>query len=48
VTYSVKDLVEHGTVDNIKAAGKMRSEGRDYVMKEDDVVNFLFNVTKSK
>ena len=41
-TYSVGDLVEHGTVEKIKAAGKMRSEGRDYVMKPEDVVNFLF------
>jgi len=47
-TYSVGDLVEHGTVEKIKAAGKMRSEGRDYVMKPEDVVNFLFNVSKSK
>jgi ribosome-binding ATPase YchF (GTP1/OBG family) len=28
----------------IKAAGKLRSEGKEYVMQEGDVVNFLFNV----
>ncbi|MGZ5714109.1 MAG: DUF933 domain-containing protein, partial [Caldimonas sp.] len=25
-------------------AGKMRSEGKDYVVKDGDVLNFLFNV----
>ena len=28
----------------IKAAGKMRSEGKDYVVKDGDVMHFLFNV----
>ena len=31
---------EHGA----KEAGKMRSEGKDYVVKDGDVLNFLFNV----
>jgi len=31
---------EHGA----KEAGKMRSEGKDYVVKDGDVMNFLFNV----
>jgi hypothetical protein len=26
--------------------GHVRSEGRDYVMRDGDVVNFRFNVTK--
>ncbi|HHH0281511.1 TPA: DUF933 domain-containing protein, partial [Yersinia enterocolitica] len=25
-------------------AGKMRSEGKDYIVKDGDVMNFLFNV----
>ena len=31
---------EHGAKD----AGKMRSEGKEYVVKDGDVLNFLFNV----
>jgi ribosome-binding ATPase YchF (GTP1/OBG family) len=27
-----------------KDAGKMRSEGKEYVVKDGDVMNFLFNV----
>ena len=29
-----------------KAAGKVRTEGRDYVMRPGDVVEFRFNVSK--
>jgi hypothetical protein len=39
--YSINDLVQYGTESAIKAAGKLRTEGRDYVMREDDVCNFL-------
>ena len=39
--YSVDDLVAHKTEAAIKAAGKLRVEGRDYVMRESDVVHFL-------
>jgi len=31
-------------MDAIKSAGLMRSEGKEYVMHEGDVVNFRFNV----
>ncbi len=31
-------------MEAIKAAGLLRSEGKDYVMQEGDVVNFRFNV----
>ena len=44
--YSVDDLDELGSETAIKGAGKLRVEGRDYVMQEGDVVHFLFN-TKS-
>ncbi|HNK18448.1 MAG TPA: DUF933 domain-containing protein, partial [Piscinibacter sp.] len=27
-----------------KDAGKMRAEGKEYVVKDGDVMNFLFNV----
>jgi len=39
--YSVADLVAHKTEAGIKAAGKLRTEGRDYVMRPDDVCHFL-------
>ncbi|MFT7671517.1 MAG: GTP-binding protein YchF [Planctomycetota bacterium] len=39
--YSVVDLVEHSSEAAIKAAGKMRIEGRDYVMADGDVAHFL-------
>ena len=38
------DLKELGTMANAKAQGKVRSEGKEYVMKDGDIVNFLFNV----
>lgn len=44
VTY--QDLVAAGSEQAAKAAGKVRTEGRDYVMKPDDVVEFRFNVKK--
>lgn len=39
--YSVSDLVEHGSEQAIRAAGRLRSEGRDYVMRDGDVAHFL-------
>lgn len=41
--YGYEDLMQYGTEGAIKAAGKMRSEGRSYVMKDGDVTHFLFN-----
>lgn len=41
---SYKDLVETGSLAVAKAAGKVRTEDRDYVMQPDDVVEFRFNV----
>lgn len=38
------DLKACGTLANAKAKGLLRSEGKEYVMKDGDVVNFLFNV----
>jgi hypothetical protein len=39
--YSVDDLVQYKSEAAIKAAGKMRVEGRDYLMRESDVCHFL-------
>ncbi|WP_372698030.1 redox-regulated ATPase YchF [Arthrobacter sp. JSM 101049] len=38
------DLVAAGSTAAAKAAGKARIEGKDYVMKDGDVVEFRFNV----
>lgn len=43
---SYPDLIEAGSEAAAKAAGKVRTEGRDYVMQNDDVVEFRFNVSK--
>lgn len=43
-TISYKDLVEAGTVANARDKGLVRSEGKEYVMKDGDVVVFKFNV----
>ena len=42
--YRPDDLKELGTEAALKAAGRMRVEGKDYVMADGDVVNFRFNV----
>ena len=39
-----EDLKACGTLANAKAKGLLRSEGKEYVMHDGDVVNFLFNV----
>ena len=41
---SYDDYVQYRTMEALRAAGRMRSEGREYVMQEGDVVNFRFNV----
>ncbi|MCC8245347.1 redox-regulated ATPase YchF [Saccharothrix luteola] len=41
---SFEDLVEAGSMAAAKAAGKVRIEGKDYVMADGDVVEFRFNV----
>lgn len=42
--YFVDDLAIHHTEQAVKHAGKWRSEGKNYVMRDGDVVHFLFNV----
>lgn len=41
---SYETLVEEGSIANARAHGKMRMEGKDYVMVDGDVVEFRFNV----
>lgn len=40
------DLVAAGSEATARAQGKLRTEGRDYIMQPDDVVEFRFNVSK--
>lgn len=42
--YSIDDLVTYKTEAAIKDAGKLRVEGKEYVMQIGDVCHFLFNV----
>ncbi len=41
-----QDLIDAGSETAVRSAGKARTEGKDYVMKPDDVVEFKFNVRK--
>ncbi|GAA0942066.1 redox-regulated ATPase YchF [Nonomuraea longicatena] len=41
---SFDDLVEVGSIANARSAGKARVEGKDYIMRDGDVVEFRFNV----
>ncbi|KUG60704.1 redox-regulated ATPase YchF [Nesterenkonia jeotgali] len=41
---SFDDLVAAGSMADAKSAGKVRIEGKDYIMKDGDVVEFRFNV----
>jgi ribosome-binding ATPase YchF (GTP1/OBG family) len=38
------DYVEFGSEAKVKEAGKMRIEGKNYTVKDGDVIHFLFNV----
>ncbi len=42
--YALDDLDKHGSEAGIKAAGKMRLEGKEYVVQDGDIMHFLFNV----
>jgi GTP-binding protein YchF len=42
--YTLADLHQFKTEAAIKAAGKMRAEGKNYIMKDGDITHFLFNV----
>jgi ribosome-binding ATPase YchF (GTP1/OBG family) len=41
---SFNDLIECGSMAEAKAKGKVRMEGKEYVMADGDVVEFRFNV----
>jgi len=41
---SYDDYVHYGSEAKVKEAGKMRIEGKNYIVKDGDVMHFLFNV----
>ncbi|WP_128113007.1 redox-regulated ATPase YchF [Polynucleobacter necessarius] len=43
-TISYEDFIQFKGESGAKEAGKMRAEGKEYVVKDGDVLNFLFNV----
>lgn len=45
---SFDDLVAAGSMNEAKAAGKVRLEGKDYVMKDGDVVEFKSGLTSGR
>ena len=43
-TIAFDDFITYKGEQGAKEAGKMRAEGKDYIVKDGDVLNFLFNV----
>lgn len=43
---SYEDLIKYGTEQKVKEAGKLRLEGKDYIMQDGDICYFRFNVNK--
>lgn len=43
-TTAYDDLIEYGSEKAAKEAGRVRAEGKEYVVKDGDVLHFLFNV----
>lgn len=43
-TIAFDDFIKHNGEKGAKEAGKLRSEGKDYIVQDGDVVHFLFNV----
>jgi len=39
-----RDLITAGSEHGVRASGRLRSEGKDYVIQEGDIVRYLFNV----
>ena len=43
-TIAFDDLIQYKGDSGAKEVGKMRAEGKEYIIKDGDVLNFLFNV----
>jgi ribosome-binding ATPase YchF (GTP1/OBG family) len=44
--YNCNDLFTFKSEEKIREAGKLRMEGKDYVVQDGDIMHFLFNVNK--
>lgn len=42
--YHFDDLMKHGSEQKVKEAGLLRLEGKDYVVRDGDIMHFRFNV----
>ncbi len=42
--YTLEDLKQFKTEAAIRSAGKLRSEGKEYIVRDGDIMHFLFNV----
>jgi GTP-binding protein YchF len=42
--YRIGDLVDYGSEAALRTAGKLRVEGKDYIVEDGDVMHFRFNV----
>ena len=40
---SCKDFIEYGSAEKCKEKGKLRIEGKDYIIKDGDVLHFRVN-----
>jgi GTP-binding protein YchF len=41
---SYNDYIEHGSETKVKEAGKMRLEGKEYIVSDGDIMHFRFNI----
>jgi ribosome-binding ATPase YchF (GTP1/OBG family) len=39
-----QDLIKLGSEQRVREVGKYMQKGRDYVVEDGDIINFLFNV----
>jgi translation-associated GTPase len=44
VTMSYDDLVHYGSEKAVKEAGRLREEGKEYIVQDGDIMEFRFNV----
>ena len=42
--YKYEDLLLEGSEHNVREKGKLRSEGKDYIVEDGDIMRFHFNV----
>ena len=47
-TISYDDYIKYNGEHGAREVGKLRQEGRDYIVNDGDVMLFRFNVSKSK